>query len=283
MAHHYYNLPKPGYWPPPDFPELPSLQDPDPHGIWEARDQARHEEPPVPPPCKVLKVAFQRLRILEADILYGAWAGPWEQHLMVAQINGIPDRTVPVDLAGYRTGLGPVQVPIEIPLSYTEYVRVVRPNLVATIRARLLGLSPYIPFTVATGGTAEFGLLGIGKTELPHSEKRHGDSHWMVGENTLAGSDNGMTYEVIYKVSCCPVFRFGIPYEKVIAGFMQASPVEGQAGAQVDFRSVNRILRRLGYAVVADHGGVAERLLEIEGPGDFDTMLKALRPDRILG
>lgn len=41
-----------------------------------------------------------------------------------------------------------------------------------------------------------------------------------------------------------------------------------------------RILHRLGYTVVDDQGSGAERMLEIVGPGDFDSMCKAMDPDK---
>lgn len=280
MARNFLRFPPTGYWPPPDLPELPPVQDLDPFGILEARDKAQREVRPAGPPCKVMKVAFQQLRILEVYVEQGGWAGTWEQHLMVAQINGDPDQVVAIDLADHRTGLGPIQVPIEVPLSHTEYVRVRRASAEEIIRAAILGLGPYIPFTVASGGTAEFGLLRVGTVALPHAENVHGVEDWKMGRNTLTGSANGLTYEVTYDVSCAPVRRFPTPFPKVIAAFVDASPVGGQTGAQIGMHTVSRILRRLGYAIVEDRGSGAERVLEIEGPGDYDALLKALRPGR---
>ena len=276
MTRNYYPFPTPGYWPPPNIPELPPLINPDPYGIWEARDQALQESRSVAPPCNILKVTFRQLRILEVDIQDGTWAGNWEQHLMVRQMNGDPDRVVSVDLADYRTGLSPIRLPIEVPLSYSEFVRVKRAGLADIIRALSYGLGEYIPFTVATGGTAEFGMLRLGTTELTYSENLHADSDWKMGTNTLAGGDGYMSYEVTYEVTSRHVHRFRIHLEKILAEFIQASPARRQSGACIDDRSLWRILQRLGYTVVDDRGSGAKRILELEGPGDFDALCETL-------
>lgn len=267
MTRRLVRFPVRGYWPPHEWPKPP----------WNIPEGLEKElgplipDPQERPPCKLMKVSFEQLRIGEIHSDLEGWMGDWQQRLMIAEDDGATAQTVAVPVPQFNP------VPFEMPLNYTKYVSVQRTDPFNILTAMGYGIGLYRSFRVATAGSLEVGLPP-GSLELPSAENIHGGQDgWMMGDNVLAASGPLFSYEVSYNVSCSPVIVTELPHGQAVkivsAAVALPSKTEREAGPEL----IRLAFARLGYIVTDDYGDGEERMLQIVGPGRIEDIEKAFK------
>lgn len=261
MTRRLVQMPSRGYWPPHEWPKPPySVPE------WVKEELQRLvPDPGEKPPCKLMKVSFEQLRILEVQL--DGFISSWVQRLIVSDLYGTTAQPVTVPIPQH----GPV--PFEMALDYVRFVRTQPTDIFDILRAMRYGVGFSNSFGVGSGGTIETHLLRAGTSELPTAENIHGGQEgWKTGANVLTASDAFTTYEVTYTVSCAPIIVTELPYARVYEFFSRAWSLRGKKAPEPGPELIRLALMWRGYTVTDDYGDGEKRTLRIEGPSRFDEI-----------